>query len=128
MAVRQSVADQYGAFSYPQRRPDDDRTRLISGERGGIALVNHIYWSGHRAFDEDFRVRDAACGTGDAAIFMAEQQCDTGFRVTGIDLSEASLAVARTDVRCLDNIDLEQASLEDLPQQGLGFLLLDGHL
>lgn len=122
MAVRQSVADQYDAFPYPQRRPDDERTRLISGELGELALVNHLYWSGQRAFDEDFRVLDAGCGTGDAAIFMAEQLRDTGARVTGVDLSQASLAVARAraEVRGLDNVDFQQAALEDLPQQGLG--------
>jgi ubiquinone/menaquinone biosynthesis C-methylase UbiE len=93
--VRQSVADQYDLFPYPQRRPYDERTRLISGELGELALVKSIYYSGHCAFDDEFRVLDVGCGTGDAAIFMAEQQRDTGARVTGVDLSEASLAVAR---------------------------------
>ncbi len=122
MGVRQSVEDQYDAFPYPQRRPDDERTRLISGELGELALVNHIYWSGQRAFDDQFRVLDAGCGTGDAAIFMAEQLRGSGARVTGVDLSEASLAVARAraEVRGLDNVDFEQGALEDLPQQGLG--------
>lgn len=61
------------------------------------------------------RILDIATGTGDLAIALARRI--DGVRVTGIDLSEQMLAVARRKVGELglsDRIDLEQGDAEHL--------------
>ena len=63
---------------------------------------------------------DAGCGTGDSTICMAEQLRGTGARVTALDFSPGSLEITRqrAEVRGLDNIDLVEAPLEELPWLG----------
>lgn len=60
-----------------------------------LPRVNAMLWGGRRTFGRTFRILDAGCGTGDATVFMAEQLCDTGARITSLDLSGASLEIAR---------------------------------
>ncbi len=64
----------------------------------------------------------AGGGTGDAAIYLAEQLRHTRTRVTYLDISKASMKIAkkRAKIRRLDNIEWVQGSLLDLPRLGLG--------
>ncbi|MBK6664395.1 MAG: class I SAM-dependent methyltransferase [Thermoflexaceae bacterium] len=68
-----------------------------------------------------FRVLDAGCGTGDNAIFLAEQLRGTGATVTGIDLSAHSLdiASARAKARGSTSTSGRRAS-KRRPAWGLG--------
>ncbi len=117
-----TVRKQYEDRPYPPRRPRDERKRLQATTLGSLARVNHVFWSGARQYDENFRVLDAGCGTGDSTVYMAEQLRKTPARVTAIDVSEASLKITRQRLaaRGLDNADLIHAPIEEIPGMGLG--------
>jgi 2-polyprenyl-3-methyl-5-hydroxy-6-metoxy-1,4-benzoquinol methylase len=121
MTLAQTVRDQYEAYPYPPRDPAREREQLRSTLLGQVALVNYVLWGGRRRPDEGFRVLDAGCGTGDNAVFIAEQLRGTGAEVVGLDLSEASLSVAaaRAEARGLD-VRFVRGSITDLPNLGLG--------
>ena len=88
-----------------------------------LGKVNHYGFGGRRDFSRGLRVLVAGCGTGDAAIFLAAQLQGTGAEVVALDLSDASLAIARrrAAARGLERaIRWLRASLLDLPRLGLG--------
>lgn len=121
--TREVVRQQYESLPYPARDPEDERTRLLQPTICELPRINALLWGGRRAYDSTFQVLDAGCGTGDATVFLAEQLRGTGARVTALDLSTASLAIARQRLerRGLgDAVDLVHASIEDLPSLGLG--------
>ncbi|GAB4177513.1 MAG: hypothetical protein OHK0024_15280 [Thalassobaculales bacterium] len=115
-----AVREQYEAYPYPPRDPEEERGRLIATEEDALARVNHYCFGGREGF-QGFRALVAGGGTGDAAIYLAEQLRGRG-EVTYIDLSAASRAIAeaRAAVRGLANITFVTGSLIDLPSLGLG--------
>lgn len=122
-AVREAVHRQYEALPYPVRDPEEEMDRLLQPTMCELPRVNAMLWGGRRTFDGTFRVLDAGCGTGDATVFMAMQLRDTGARITSLDLSAASLEIARRrlEKRGLDTmVDLVRAPIEDAPSLGLG--------
>ena len=115
-----TVRAQYEAYPYPARDPADEAHRLITGSPSHILEIEHFVFAGGRA--GDLRALVAGGGTGDGAIMLAQQLADRGAgTVTYLDLSEASLAVAkgRAEARGLGNISFHHGSLLDLP--GLGW-------
>ncbi len=121
--VRETVHQQYESLPYPARDPDHELDVLRQPTICELPRVNALLWGGRRAFDATFRVLDAGCGTGDATVFMAEQLRGTGARVVSLDLSGASLDIARRrlEQRGLSGmVDLVQAPIEDAPSLGLG--------
>ena len=117
------VREQYEAFPYPERDPDDERRRLARTWLDDLPMVNHYGFAGRRSFGGDFRVLVAGGGTGDATIFLAEQLRDAKAEVVHLDFSQASTAIARrrAEVRGLANIRFVDASLLHLPTLGLGY-------
>ena len=99
------VRDQYERFPYPPRKPDDERQRLLEVEIDRLAAINCHCFAGANDF-RGARVLVAGGGTGDSAIFLAEQLRARGGEVVYLDLSAASMAIAqqRAAVRGLDNI------------------------
>src|SRR5437867_2963046 len=61
----------------------------------------------------DARVLDVGCGSGWATRMLAEYAFNG--RVTGIDISDEMIRVARESSRSLPNVDFEIASAEQLP-------------
>lgn len=116
------VREQYEAFPYPERDPDDERTRLLRTWLDDLPMVNHYGFAGRQSFRADFRVLVAGGGTGDATIFLAEQLRAANAQVVHLDFSRASTAIAkrRAQVRGLANIRWVEASLLELPSLGLG--------
>lgn len=132
-AGREAVRAHYEELPYPARDPGDERRRLIQDSLSELALVDHLFWGGRRLAAGGLRVLDAGCGTGDAAIALAEQLRGRGAEVVALDLSEASLAVAaaRARVRGLAGIEFAAGGIEDLPSLGLGefdYIVLPGVL
>ncbi len=117
-----SVREQYESLPYPARNPDDERNRLLRTWLDDLPMINHYGFAGSQSFRNGFRALVAGGGTGDATIFLAEQLRDTGAEVVHLDLSEASLEIARkrAEVRGLANIRFMRESLLDLPQLNLG--------
>ena len=117
-----AVKQQYEELPYPPRNPADEARRLVRTVGDDLVELNHHCFAGRRDFRRDFRCLVAGGGTGDSAIFLAEQLRDCNAEVVYLDLSEASRQVAeqRARVRGLTNIQWVTASLLDLPQLGLG--------
>lgn len=116
------VKDQYEDYPYPTRLPEEEKLRLLPASLDCFDALNHYGFGGKRDFGKEFRVLVAGGGTGDALMLLAEQLRDTDNKVTYLDLSEASMNVAkeRAKVRGLDNIIWKQGSLLDLPTMDLG--------
>ncbi|CAO3415936.1 class I SAM-dependent methyltransferase [Azospirillum doebereinerae] len=109
---------QYEAYPYPARDPADERKRLVTGSPSHLDEVVHYVFGGRLDRDRPLRVLVAGGGTGDGTIMLAQQLADSGNagRVTYLDLSEASQAVARAraEARGLTNIDFRRGSLLEL--------------
>jgi 2-polyprenyl-3-methyl-5-hydroxy-6-metoxy-1,4-benzoquinol methylase len=116
-----SVRAQYEQLPYPRRNPEHDKKRLTSTWGDRLDYLNHFGFSGKMPL-AGFRILDAGAGSGDATIFLAEQLRKFGGGVVHLDVSEASIAIAkeRARIRDLDNIEFVHASLLDLPALKLG--------
>ena len=115
------VREQYEALPYPPREPLDEKTRLIRTWLDDLPMINHYCFGGRQTFRDRFRVLVAGGGTGDATIFLAEQLRHTNAEIVHLDLSAASINVARqrAQVRALDNISWLNESLLALPALNL---------
>ena len=116
-----SVKAQYEALPYPPVDPEDDHHRLEQTWLDDLPMINHYCFGGKQDFANHFRVLIAGGGTGDATIFLAEQLKGTNARIVHLDLSSASIAIARkrAAIRKLENIEWYEGSLLDLAQLGL---------
>ncbi|MBI4966926.1 MAG: class I SAM-dependent methyltransferase [Rhodospirillales bacterium] len=116
-----NIRDQYEAYPFPKRDPEQERSRVIASELEMLGKINHFGFAGRQSFGPGFRALVAGGGTGDSAIFLAEQLRKRGGRVTYLDLSRTSMetAQARAAVRNLANIEWVHGSILDLPEMGL---------
>lgn len=110
------VRAQYEAYPYPPRDPADEARQLITTELDFLDQLNHYGYAGRAGFDRGFRALVAGGGTGDATIFLAEQLRGRDAEVVHLDISDASLAIARrrAEARGLTNITFVHDSLLDL--------------
>lgn len=118
----EAVKEQYEDFPYPPRNPADEAHRLIHAISGNLLVINHHCFRGKRDFRSGFRALVAGGGTGDTAIYLAEQLRHFDAEVVYLDMSTASrgIAEARARVRNLTNIRWVTASIMELPGLGLG--------
>ncbi|MBL8199212.1 MAG: class I SAM-dependent methyltransferase [Chromatiales bacterium] len=118
----EAVKAQYEALPYPPRDPALETRRLIHKIGDNLIILNHYCFGGSRDFSRGFRVLVAGGGTGDSTIYLAEQLRQLGGEVVYLDLSEASLAIARerARIRGIENIRWFQASIMDIPALELG--------
>ncbi|MGZ8197218.1 MAG: class I SAM-dependent methyltransferase, partial [Burkholderiales bacterium] len=116
------VKQQYEELPYPPRNPADENQRLLRTVGDDLAEMNHYCFRGRQSFQNHFRCLVAGGGTGDAAIFLAEQLRGTNAEIVYLDMSEASRRIAeqRAQTRGLENIQWVTASLLDIPKLGLG--------
>ena len=118
----QGVRKQYESLPFPPRDPEAERYVLRVSLPDILGKINQYCFRGERDFSKTFRVLVAGCGTGDSAIWLAFQLKDTPAEIVGIDISKASLEVAkeRAKVRNLANIRWINGSLLDVSSLGLG--------
>jgi 2-polyprenyl-3-methyl-5-hydroxy-6-metoxy-1,4-benzoquinol methylase len=116
------VKAQYEDLPYPPCDPRDEYKRLQRTWLEDLPMMNHYCYQGRETFRNGFRVLVAGGGTGDATIFLAEQLRGTGAEIVHLDLSSASIAIAkeRAAIRKLANIRWMQESILDIPSLGLG--------
>jgi SAM-dependent methyltransferase len=118
------VRELYEAFPFPSRDPAAESPTAVPITRTDIlGKLNHHGFGGRRDFTKGFRALVAGGGTGDAAIFLAAQLREADAEVVCLDLSGASLAVARqrAALRGLEQrIQWIRASILDLGRQELG--------
>lgn len=111
------VRSQYEALPYPPCNPQDDHKRLVRTWLEDLPMINHYCFAGKQSFQKGFRALVAGGGTGDATIFLAEQLRDTDAQIVHLDMSGASIALAkeRAQIRGLANITWVHDSLLNLP-------------
>ncbi|MEO0865851.1 MAG: class I SAM-dependent methyltransferase, partial [Pseudomonadota bacterium] len=116
------VQAQYEAYPYPERKPTDERKRLITGSPSLPVEMDHWLWGGARDWSQPLRVLVAGGGTGDALIQLAQLLSDAGrpYDITYLDLSRASRRIAekRAEVRKLKDITFITGSLLDAADHG----------
>ncbi|MEO1249520.1 MAG: class I SAM-dependent methyltransferase, partial [Pseudomonadota bacterium] len=109
-----AVKAQYEAYPYPERDPQDEDTRLITGSPSHLDELRHYVFAGKRP-PEPFRALVAGGGTGDGLIMLAEHCRQAGLtaEITYLDLSEqaAAIARARAERRGLTGITFRTGSL-----------------
>jgi SAM-dependent methyltransferase len=84
----------------------------LNDQAGALAELLHH----DTAYPAESRVLEAGCGTGSQTISLVANS--PGAHITSIDVSEASLAVARTRA---PSVDFQQASIFDLPFEDASF-------
>ncbi len=109
------VRKQYENLPFPARDPDAERYVMNVSIPDILGKVNQYCFGGARDFSKNFRALVAGCGTGDSAIWLAHQLRDTRAEIIAIDISGASLEIAkaRAKVRHLTNIQWVNGSLRN---------------
>lgn len=119
-----SLAEQYEVYPYPERNPLDEKKRLFIGSPSHLNEIDYWVFGGYRKATDPLKILVAGCGTGDAAIMMAQQiaRQNCPGEVVCLDRSSAVLAIVkeRAKVRELTNLRFVQGSIFDLPQLDLG--------
>jgi SAM-dependent methyltransferase len=115
------VRAQYEEFPFPMRNPQDETRGLIVTEQDSLGKINHFCFGGRQNFGDGFRVLVAGGGTGDHTLFLAEQLRGYDASVTYLDISRASMDIARqrAGVRKLTNIEWHHGSILDVVSLGL---------
>ncbi|MEQ8602850.1 MAG: class I SAM-dependent methyltransferase [Marivibrio sp.] len=118
--MNDQVQAQYEALPYPARDPADEAKRLVTGSPSHWPELLHHLFAG-RTPKEPMRILVAGCGTGDALVMLAQQTADAGVdaAITGLDLSEASIALARARLAARgleDRVRIERRSLLEAPE------------
>ena len=117
-----AVQDHYLDYPYPERDPEEDKTRLMKIYGDYLGEINHFLFEGKKDFSKDFRVLIAGGGTGDSTVYLAEQLKDTNAEIIYLDFSKNSMAIAqkRAEYRGLTNITWINDSILNIPNLGLG--------
>jgi ubiquinone/menaquinone biosynthesis C-methylase UbiE len=116
------VKAQYHDYPYPPRNPDDEKSRLIHTVGGGLFILNHHCFNGRLDVSSGFRCLIAGGGTGDCAIYLAEQLRKFDAEIVYLDFSDAARAIAeeRAKVRGLKNITWITSPIQKIPELKLG--------
>lgn len=117
-----TVKEHYEAYPYPERKPQDERKRLITGSPSHPVELDHYLFSGQRDWSQPLRVLVAGGGTGDGLIQLAHllKAAKRPHEITYLDLSKAAreVAEARARARGIDTITFHTASLLEAPEFG----------
>ncbi|MFO0109694.1 MAG: class I SAM-dependent methyltransferase [Alphaproteobacteria bacterium] len=118
----EEVRAHYENFPYPLVNPEDEKERLYGTILEAFDRLNHFCYEGKRDFTKPFRALVAGGGTGDAAVHLAEQFRGLPAEIIYLDMSLASMEVAkeRMRMRGLDNVTWIHDSLLNIPKLGLG--------
>lgn len=116
------VKKQYEDYPYPERIPEAEKGVLLSSKAASLDCINHYCFAGNKELTENFRVLIPGGGTGDCAIYLAEQLRDTSAEVVYLDMSLSSLNIAqkRAEVRQLDNIQWIHDSILNISKLNIG--------
>jgi len=124
MTENSKVRDLYEAFPFPARKPVTESPASLPLTRTDIlGKVHHHAFGGRRDLGKGFRALVAGGGTGDSAIFLAAQLRSTDAEIVCLDISEASLGIARqrAQARGLESrIRWIHGSLLEAPRLGIG--------
>lgn len=116
------VREQYENYPYPEVDPQHEYEHLTIPLTEELPRLNQYGFEGKKDFRHGFRALVAGGGTGSAAIALAEQLRETDAEIVYLDMSQASMAVAkeRAHIRGLTNITWLHDSLLNLPTLDIG--------
>lgn len=116
------VREQYEALPYPERDPEDERRRLVTGSPSLPQEIDHFVFGGRRDWSRPLRILVAGGGTGDGLIQLTALLGRWGkpYEAVYVDLSRAArrVAEARARVRGLGDIRFVTGSLLDAADLG----------
>ena len=98
-ATTSRVREQYEEYPYPPRDPADESKRVLATRLDELGKLNHYCYRGRRNFRQGFRALVAGGGTGHATVFLAEQLRQFDAQIVHLDLSAASMAIAKERIR-----------------------------
>ncbi|WP_420013649.1 class I SAM-dependent methyltransferase [Tateyamaria sp.] len=120
--TQSDVQAQYEAYPYPERKPTDERKRLITGSPSLPVEMDHWLWGRARDWSQPLHALIAGGGTGDGLMQLAQTLTDAGrpYQITYLDMSTAARRIAekRAAIRKLKNITFVTGSLLDAGQYG----------
>lgn len=117
----EKIRKQFDSGPYP-RIPLDQTPKNEISNLFIHNLVTPYYLRNQKVVDTaDKVILDAGCGSGYKALLLAE--ANPGAKIVGIDLSEASVEMARQRLKYhnIENAEFHAMLLEDLPSLGLQF-------
>lgn len=116
------VRGHYEELPYPYRDPEKEGQLFNAGDGFCANAFNHHGWQGQKDFRNGARILIAGDGTGDASVNWAETLQGTDSEIVAIDISAASIKLAKTRLakRQLTNVTHHHMSILDLPSSGLG--------
>lgn len=116
------IEEHYDAYPYPERDPEDERRRLVSGSPSDLREVEHFLFAGRRDWSRPFRVLVAGGGTGDGLVQIAQHLAWAGreAEITYLDLSARTRGIAerRAAIRGLSGIRFETGDLREAARLG----------
>ncbi|MEM9756405.1 MAG: methyltransferase [Pseudomonadota bacterium] len=116
------VTEHYDSFPYPERDPEDEAKRLVTGSPSHPLEIDHFLFAGKRDWAQRFRVLVAGAGTGDAVVQMAQVLTSAGkpYEITYLDLSAKArkIAEARMVARGLSNVEFVTGDILEAPRLG----------
>lgn len=113
---------QYESFPYPYRDPADEKKRFVGTSTDNLATVQHYCFRGRKDFRQGFRALVAGGGTGDSVVHLAYQLRQTDAKIVYVDLSSASMDIAKQRLRYYnleDKVTWIHDSLLNLPKLDL---------
>ncbi len=118
----ESVRGQYEMLPYPMRDVSDERRVLHTGDFVTLDALNHEAYGGKRDMRKGLRFLIAGQGTGDTAVFLAEQLRGHDAEIVTIDLSSTSIGICKQRLaqRGLTNVTLHHMSILDVTPEKLG--------
>jgi len=116
------VRNQYEEFPYPPRNPADETQRLLVSYPSSIDCINHYCFAGRKDLRQNSRILVPGGGTGDCLIYLAEQLRGSDSELVYLDMTAASMEIARerARIRGLENITWIHDSILNIPTLDLG--------
>lgn len=116
------VEEHYQNYPHPFRDPNQEKERLLTVCGEFLGELNHFLYKGKENFDNGFRCLVVGGGTGDSAIYLADQLKNKNTEIIYLDLNKSSMEVAqkRAEIRGLKNIKWVNDSILNIPNLKLG--------
>ncbi|MES2984090.1 MAG: methyltransferase [Pseudomonadota bacterium] len=122
-AYAEEVRGHYEDLPYPYRDPQKEGEELYAIDGISLDAFSHVGWAGKRDLRDGARILIAGCGTGDMTVFLAEQLYGCSSEIVAIDLSSASIAIAKARLAkrgLADRVTFHHMSILDVSPQVLG--------
>jgi len=115
----EEVRNQYESYPYPPRDPKNEKKIFTHVSSASLEFLNYYHYEGKQDFSSNYKVLIAGGGTGDALVTLAEQCRYKKVKIVYLDISKASLEVAkaRLEARGIeDKVEWVHGSLLDCPK------------